>query len=738
MKFTKLIQNKPIMILTFFVGLSLGGANFYQRQNLSNLGYYRNSFSEIYQSRIKNLCSADISDIQERMENLRDNGYFDESTSEQLRNQLAEGVLSDYTADKTNFFFTVHDMNDNVLLSSYTDDYQYSAVEIYQNLKTETVETDLTEEEYQTFQLPENANILEEYEYMDNVSFEDDNSSGEDFSSQQIDEEYNAPMEEVQQIDEEYNAPMEEVLNEENLMMHHITYEIPVSDDGSYYVTGYVRSEFYASDKYSNLYSTVQKNYKNRYIYVGFAILGGLLTLFSGLVLLARAGYRDEFSTVKTGFTEKIPTDVFSVLILCALAVHIPLIDDFVYMPRTLQFMVGVDGIGALILWYAHSVIVRIRAKELFSNTFCFRALRGIYHLTRRTAKAVPSMWKTLVPIGIFDLLNLFGVYCIAENAEFGLFILILLYFLAHAMIFGILYNLHILEKGGQNMADGILDKIPEKWLFGRFLKHARNLNSISEGMNKAVTDKLKSEMFRTELIANVSHDIKTPLTSIINYTDLLSKMNFEDKQASEYIDVLGRQSARLRKLTEDVLEASKATTGTATVHKEKIDFRVLIEQIEGEFIEKFNINHLTLVSSVPEHPLYIMADGRQLWRVLDNLFNNVCKYAMSGTRVYLNVTESENEITFMLRNISATELNLSAEELMERFVRGDRSRNTEGSGLGLSIAQSLTALQGGVMELQIDGDLFKAIIRLPQMNAEPLSQPEQQPTVSIAKGCPA
>ncbi len=289
----------------------------------------------------------------------------------------------------------------------------------------------------------------------------------------------------------------------------------------------------------------------------------------------------------------------------------------------------------------------------------------------------------------------------------------------------------------GQNMADGILDKIPEKWLFGRFLKHARNLNSISEGMNKAVTDKLKSEMFRTELIANVSHDIKTPLTSIINYTDLLSKMNLDDKQATEYIDVLGRQSARLRKLTEDVLEASKATTGTATVHKEKIDFRVLIEQIEGEFIEKFNANHLTLVSNVPEKPLYIMADGRQMWRVLDNLFNNVCKYAMSGTRVYLNVTESKSEIQFMLRNISATELNLSAEELMERFVRGDRSRNTEGSGLGLSIAQSLTALQGGIMELQIDGDLFKVILKLPTLDAEPLSQPEQQ-TISVAKGCPA
>ncbi len=735
MKFMKLIQNKPLMVLTFFIGLSLGSANFSQYENLSNLGYYRNSFNEIYQSRIKNLCSADISDVQERMENLRDNGYFDDSIPEQLRNQLAEEVLNDYTEDKTNFFFTVHDMKDNLLLSSYSDDYQYSSVDIHQNVKTQIFEVELTQEEAEKFELAENATILEEYDYMDNVSFNEDENSAynDDLDSQAIDDEYSMEI-----IDDVYGVPMEEVLNEENLMMHHITYEVPVGDNGSYYVTGYVRSVFYASDKYSNLYSTVQKNYRNRYIYLGFTVLGALLTLFSGLMLLARAVYRDEFSTVKTGFTEKIPTDVFTLLIISALAVHIPLIDEFVYMPRALQFMVGMDGVGALILWYVHSFIVRIRANELFKNTLIYKGISGIYHLTRRTVKAVPSMWKTLIPIVGFDVVNLFGIYCIAENeTEFGLFILISLYFLSHAIVFGILYNLYILEKGGQNMADGILDKIPEKWLFGRFLKHARNLNSISEGMNKAVTDKLKSEMFRTELIANVSHDIKTPLTSIINYTDLLSKMNLDDKQATEYIDVLGRQSARLRKLTEDVLEASKATTGTATVHKEKIDFRVLIEQIEGEFIEKFNANHLTLVSNVPEKPLYIMADGRQMWRVLDNLFNNVCKYAMSGTRVYLNVTESKSEIQFMLRNISATELNLSAEELMERFVRGDRSRNTEGSGLGLSIAQSLTALQGGIMELQIDGDLFKVILKLPTLDAEPLSQPEQQ-TISVAKGCPA
>ncbi|MDE5564804.1 MAG: HAMP domain-containing histidine kinase, partial [Oscillospiraceae bacterium] len=278
-----------------------------------------------------------------------------------------------------------------------------------------------------------------------------------------------------------------------------------------------------------------------------------------------------------------------------------------------------------------------------------------------------------------------------------------------------IAYNLYILEKGGRQMANvNLEDKIPEEKLFWRFQKHAEALNSMSTGMNKAVNDRLKSEMFRTELIANVSHDIRTPLTSIINYTDLLSKLDLDNAQAQEYIATLGRQSARLRKLTEDVLEASKATTGNIKVEKQTMDLRVLLEQTEGEFIERLEEKHLTLVKDMIDTPQYISVDGRLLWRVLDNLFGNICKYAMEGTRVYMNVLKMNNEVICMLRNISATQLNVSADTLMERFVQGDRSRNAEGSGLGLSIAQSLTTLQGGQLDLQIDGDLFKVILRFP------------------------
>ncbi|MDE5792350.1 MAG: HAMP domain-containing histidine kinase, partial [Oscillospiraceae bacterium] len=277
-----------------------------------------------------------------------------------------------------------------------------------------------------------------------------------------------------------------------------------------------------------------------------------------------------------------------------------------------------------------------------------------------------------------------------------------------------------LLEVGGQNLADGKLDeKIKLERLFGGFKKHAEHLNSIGDGMNKAVSDRLKSEMFKTELIANVSHDIRTPLTSIINYTDLLSKLNFTDKKAVEYISVLQRQSARLRKLTEDVLEASKATAGTMKTEKEIMDIKVLLEQLIGEYTERFESKNLMLVSEISKNALIVLADGKLLWRAMDNLFGNICKYAMPQTRVYLNAYNENHKIMITLRNISAVQLNITADALMERFIRGDRSRNTEGSGLGLSIAKSFVELQGGNLTLYVDGDLFKVKIQLPELQEQ-------------------
>ena len=255
--------------------------------------------------------------------------------------------------------------------------------------------------------------------------------------------------------------------------------------------------------------------------------------------------------------------------------------------------------------------------------------------------------------------------------------------------------------------------------MHGDFKDFAESLNNINEGLSVAINEKMKSERFKTELITNVSHDIKTPLTSIINYVDLIKKEKPENENIKEFIDVLDRQSSRLKKLIEDLMEASKASTGNLAVNLSVCEAGVLLSQTVGEFDERLNAAGLTPVVGIPEAPVKIMADGRHLWRVFDNLMNNICKYSQNGTRVYLDVSEKDGKAKITFRNISKYELNITGEELTERFVRGDKSRNTEGSGLGLSIARSLTELQGGELKIDIDGDLFKVTLTFDTVQRE-------------------
>ena len=236
-------------------------------------------------------------------------------------------------------------------------------------------------------------------------------------------------------------------------------------------------------------------------------------------------------------------------------------------------------------------------------------------------------------------------------------------------------------------------------------------VNDIAGGLSNAIEENLKSERLKTELITNVSHDLKTPLTSIINYVDLLKKENVQDEKIKEYIRIIDEKSMRLKKLTEDLVEASKASSGNIKLQLEKIDVKQIIQQITGEFEDKFEKNNLEIITTFPKEEANIKADGRYLSRVLENLCSNISKYTMSNTRVYIDVIKENSNIKIQFKNISKEKLNISADELMQRFVRGDSSRNTEGSGLGLSIAQSLTELQHGKFELILDGDLFKTVI---------------------------
>ena len=348
--------------------------------------------------------------------------------------------------------------------------------------------------------------------------------------------------------------------------------------------------------------------------------------------------------------------------------------------------------------------------------TIPFRAVgdgcRKLFHILGQN---IPLFWGGVVAFVIISFLELF----ITINAYWGDDAFILLYWIMKVIELGavvvFLHQLQELHAGSKRVASGDMSKpIDTSRMFWKFKEHGENINKVSDGIALAVEERMKSEHFKTELITNVSHDIKTPLTSIINYVDLIKKEEVEDEKVQEYIDVLDRQSARLKKLIEDLMEASKASTGNLTVSLEECDIEVLLTQVIGEFEERLQKNQLEVVVNKPDHPVKMMADGRHMWRVLDNLLNNACKYSLPGSRVYVSLHQNANEAVITFKNISKTALNIPSEELMERFVRGDSSRNTEGSGLGLSIAQSLTELMHGNMKLEIDGDLFKVTLRFP------------------------
>jgi signal transduction histidine kinase len=269
-------------------------------------------------------------------------------------------------------------------------------------------------------------------------------------------------------------------------------------------------------------------------------------------------------------------------------------------------------------------------------------------------------------------------------------------------------------KTAAERIAAGDVDyELNTKWMPYDIRKHYEELTSLQDGLKVAVEKQMRSEHLKTDLITNVSHDIKTPLTSIINYVDLLQKEH-TDEEEEKYLEVLSRQSNRLKKLTEDLIEASKASTGNISMELASIDVKEILEQSLAEYREKFDANGLEIITDIRDEDVKVRADGNLLWRILNNLYSNINKYAMANTRVYIDVSREDNNALISIKNISREQLNISADELMERFVRGDSSRHTEGSGLGLNIASSLAEIQKGSLKLSVDGDLFKTELRMP------------------------
>ena len=325
----------------------------------------------------------------------------------------------------------------------------------------------------------------------------------------------------------------------------------------------------------------------------------------------------------------------------------------------------------------------------------------------------LPLMWQWLVTGAVLLMGTFFAVLSRSEG------LLVLAICLGFVIIIYGAVSFGILMDAAKRMGKGDLDtKVSDKYLVGAFRDFGMDLNALADVAVVAAQKQLKSERMKTELITNVSHDIKTPLTSIINYVDLLQKPHTEEEQET-YLEVLSRQSGQLKKLIEDLMEMSKASTGNMTVDIAAVNAVEAVNQALGEFSDKFEKIQLTPVFRQPEEPVYMKADGRLAWRVLSNLLSNAYKYALPGTRLYIDLMELEGKVLISLKNISREELNVSADELLERFVRGDASRNTEGSGLGLNIAQSLMELQKGQLQLLVDGDLFKVTLVFPAAKME-------------------
>lgn len=397
------------------------------------------------------------------------------------------------------------------------------------------------------------------------------------------------------------------------------------------------------------------------------------------------------------------------------------------YIDKLKYIVILATGLGAwtavtfLIGWL--SLARRIKAKTLWKNSF----LRVIWKLLVRILRKIGRMCRKSIEFFAENTASRIKMALIFTGFCFIQFVLcavvfaggvIFLLLLAAVDILGFIYFLRkargreLILEGLKRITDGELQyKIPLDKLTGEQRQIADYINRIGDGLDAAVEKSLKNERMKTELITNVSHDIKTPLTSIINYVDLLKRENPQDPKIQGYLDILEEKSQRLKTLTEDVVEASKASTGNIALDMADLNFVELVHQVIGEFEERFQEKNLSMMVHFDQEEAIICADGRRMWRVLENVFSNVAKYAMENTRVYAEIKVNKPKVTFSLKNISAQPLNISADELTERFIRGDVSRNTEGSGLGLSIAKSLTELQGGEFKLYLDGDLFKVTI---------------------------
>lgn len=533
-------------------------------------------------------------------------------------------------------------------------------------------------------------------------------------------------------------APGEEAVEQEYRIVRYPVYRNDYAAkaalaDGEYLAEVRIDPAFPLHDVYFWTFFGLGALWGQRYAVYAYAVISLVLALVCFIFLMRGAGHKSGCAEPVPGPFYKVPFDLVTLGLVTLLGIMLAFVSEVGRSRDTVGIILlaaaGLLAVPLCTLWCA-SLAMRVKVGGLWKQTIlyrlfalCLRMLRGCFGLIRRVFRGIgnlfrslPLVWKTALGLSALCLLEFFGIAAFHRDTD----MLLICWFLEKLVLIpAVLYlalMLRRLQAGGRALASGDLShQTDTRRLIWDFKEHGQNLNAIALGMSRAVESQLKSERLKTELITNVSHDIKTPLTSIINYVDLLKGAE-DETQRAEYLEVLDRQSKRLKKLTEDLVEVSKASSGSMETHPSRHSVSELMRQALGEYGDRLEKAGLTPVLTLPEQELFAMLDGTLTWRVLDNLFSNACKYGQPGTRFYLDAAETDGRVRLSFKNISREPLNLSAEELMERFVRGDRSRHSEGSGLGLNIAKSLTELQGGVFSLSVDGDLFKVEITLPKV----------------------
>lgn len=471
---------------------------------------------------------------------------------------------------------------------------------------------------------------------------------------------------------------------------------------------------------------------------LGFTIAAGILFFVCVIWLTVVAGRKPEDEEIHLNGFDRWKTEIAAVLVFgiwlaVMLFVGFNVIDTFSgagyytesnyhsadYVSASVPYIIVTSVLdtfscGMFLIGFL-SLVRRIKAKTMWKNSL----LRAICRFVKKVFDNLPNLWKVILLFGAFVAAHWFAFVLARIMYPAGIIFLILLLIEGGAFVFLVSQALgkSRIKEGIKRIAGGEIHyKIETDKLIGDQKEIAESINRIGEGLDAAVEKSMKSERLKTDLITNVSHDIKTPLTSIINYVDLLKQENFDDPKVQRYIEVLEQKAQRLKTLTEDVVEASKVSSGNITLECMNINLVEMIQQTSGEFEEKFAARGLKEVLSLPEEEALIYVDGRRTWRILENIYNNAAKYAMPGSRIYGDLTVMAGAVVFSLKNVSEQPLNISADELTERFIRGDISRSTEGSGLGLSIAKTLTEMQKGTFELYLDGDLFKVTIAFPRV----------------------